>query len=622
MLTQFFLRITSFRILKSISAYFFIFNMLLLSFSSYSQNRQEGSAGIWPWDSLRSRPYPQWFRDAKLGVFIHWGVYSVPSYGGSESYAEWYLRGLQAGAQNRIDFMKKNYGEDFEYEDFASLWKAELFDPNEWAEIFDKSGAKYIILVAKHHDGFCLWPSKFAPGWNSMDVGPKRDIVGELAEAVRARGIRFGLYYSLAEWNNPLHRWYTDPPDSISQYVEQHMIPQFKELVGTYKPDLLFTDGEWFNTAEQWHAQELISWYYNLVGDDAIVNDRWGHGSDIGYITPEYSSGGIETDRPWAEVRGLGRSFGLNRNEKLSAYKTSTELIHLFARTVSHGGGLTINIGPAADGKIPLLQQERIEKLGEWIRMNEEAIYGSQKWLKPGEEKEVTLQRIDPQIDFNWVRNSPGYPIVEDHFTATWTGYISSDFSEEYSFSARVDDGMRLYIGEQLVLDMWEPKAEGTDSEAMREDGKDSASGKIRLQKGRKYPIRVEYHEAIQNAHISLFWQSQSQQREVVPQKNLFTAKEVSLGNGLNSAYKSMRQHIAYTTNHGNLYVICFEWPEQQLVLPIPEPAPGTAISLLGRKGKLPWKYENGFLLIDTSEIRYSEMPGHDAWTFRINKIE
>lgn len=600
----------------------FLLGIIIASFPAHAQEKQKDIPVEVSWEQLRSRPYPQWFKDAKLGIFIHWGVYSVPSYGGPESYAEWYLRGLQAGAQNRIDFMKKNFGEDFEYQDFAPLWKAELFDPNEWADIFEKAGAKYIILVAKHHDGFCLWPSKYAPGWNSMEVGPKRDIVGDLAEAVRARGIRFGLYYSLAEWNNPLHRWYTDPPDSIHTYVEQHMIPQFKELVGTYKPDLLFTDGEWFNTAEDWHARELISWYYNLVGNDAIVNDRWGHGSDIGYITPEYSSGGIVTDRPWAEVRGLGRSFGLNRNEKLSAYKTPKELIHLFARTVSHGGGLTINVGPAADGKIPLLQQERIEKLGEWIRINEEAIFGSEKWIKSGEEKDVRLERIDPQIDFNWVRNSPGHPITEDQFTATWTGYIMPDFSEEYTFTARVDDGTRLFIGEQLVLDMWEPVAEGTDSEAMRKEHEQITTGKILLEKGRKYSIRIEYHETIQNAHISLFWESPSQERKVVPQKNLFTSPELSMGNGLNATYKSMRQYIAYTVNHGNLYVICFEWPKRELALPIPEPVPETAISLLGRPGNLPWKYENGMLLIDTSPVRYSEMPGHDAWTFRVGNIK
>lgn len=574
------------------------------------------------WETLRSRPYPQWLKDAKLGIFIHWGVYSVPSYGGPESYAEWYLRGLQVGQEGRVNFMKENWGEDFEYEDFAPLWKAELFDAREWAEIFERAGAKYIILVSKHHDGFALWPSEYAQGWNSVDVGPKRNIVAEVAEAVRERGIRFGLYYSLPEWNHPLHRWYTDPNDQIHTYVQQHMIPQFKEVVGTYKPDLLFTDGEWFNSAEDWHARQLIAWYFDLVGPDAVVNDRWGGGSDIGYITPEYSSGGLETDRPWAEVRGIGRSFGLNRNEKLEAYKSPAELIRLFVRTVAFGGGLTINVGPYADGKIPLVQQERIEKLGQWIRTNEEAIYASTTWKRPGEEMPVSMERIDPQIDFNWVRNSPGHPISEDNFTAEWTGFIKPDHTAEYLFTAMVDDGMRLYIDNKLVLDMWKPQAEGTDSEAMREDAGTSLEGKIRLEQGRFYPIRIEYHETIQNARIHLYWESPRMERQIVAQQNLFTERGLSQGNGLKGVYRSMRQHIAYTHNHGNLYATAFDWPGDKLELPIDSPKQGTRISLLGREGDLPWNYRDGLLIIDTSVVKYNEMPSHYAWTFKIENYE
>ena len=585
---------------------------------SYGQQKELDDS----WETLRSRPYPQWFKDAKLGIFIHWGVYSVPSYGGPESYAEWYLRGIQAGAENRIDFMKKYWGEDFEYEDFAPLWKAELFDAKEWAEIFEKAGAKYIILVSKHHDGFALWPSQYAPGWNSVDVGPKRNIVAEVAEAVRERDIRFGLYYSLPEWNHPLHRWYIDPHDQIHTYVEQHMIPQFKEVVGTWKPDLLFTDGEWFNDAEDWHARQLIAWYFDLVGDDAIVNDRWGHGSNIGFITPEYSSGGLETDRPWTEVRGIGRSFGLNRNEKLDAYKTPAELIRLFVRTIAWGGGLTINVGPYADGKIPLVQQERIEKLGEWIRTNEEAIYASTTWKRPGEERQVTLERIDPEINFNWVRNSPGHPIAEDHFTVEWTGYIQSEFSEEYEFSVMADDGMRLYIDGKLVLDLWEQGAEGTDSEAMREESDISLQGKIRLEQGKKYPIKIEYYETVQNARIHLFWESPSVERQIVPQKNLFTSTSLAEGNGLKGVYRSLRQYIAYTHNHGNLYATSFDWPGQELALPIDRPEQGTRITLLGRDGELPWNYRNGQLIINTSVVKYNEMPSHYAWTFKIENYE
>jgi len=126
-----------------------------------------------------------------------------------------------------------------------------LFDPNQWAELFQKAGAKYVVLVSKHHDGYALWPSKYNRNWNSVDTGPKRDIVGELTKAVRKTDLKMGLYYSLPEWNNPLHRWYTDPHDSIANYVETYMIPQFKELVSTYKPTLIFADGEWYSRINQ-----------------------------------------------------------------------------------------------------------------------------------------------------------------------------------------------------------------------------------------------------------------------------------------------------------------------------------------------------------------------------------
>lgn len=591
--------------------------LILLAHQSMAQKYNTNT----PWDSLRNRTYPAWFQEAKLGIFIHWGVYSVPAYSGPESYAEWFLRGLQANDSLRIQFMHQNFGEDFSYRDFAPLWKAELFDANEWAELFEKAGARYMILVAKHHDGYCLWPSEYAPQWNSQYF-QGRDFVGEMAAAVRKHNIRFGLYYSLAEWNNPLHRWYTDPHEAIQPYVEQHMIPQFKELVGTYKPDLLFADGEWFNSAEEWHARELISWYYQLVGDEAIVNDRWGHGSDIGFITPEYSSGGVEADRPWAEVRGLGRSFGLNRNEKLGAYLTPRQLIHLFVRTVAHGGGLIINVGPAADGQIPLLQQERLTKLGQWIKQNEEAIYGAKAWTKSGEEKEVVLHRIDPQINFNWVRNSPGFPIMEDQFTAKWEGYLRPVISDKYTFSAQADDGMRMYINGKLVLDLWENSIASTYSQAMRETDNNTPSGVAWLEKDSTYAIRIEYYESQQNASISLFWESAALPKEVIPQSALYSQAELDEGDGLLATYASMRQYLAYTHNHGNLYAIAFEWPGQLLALPIPPPKSGTKIHLLGYEKPLEWTYENDRLLIDLSPITFNDMPGHDAWTFSIENYE
>lgn len=595
--------------LPKISILFFLY---LLAAPLYGQEEAP------TWEALRARPYPQWFEDAKLGVFIHWGIYSVPAYSGKEQYAEWFLRGLQTGDTLRTNFMDRVYGEDFEYRDFAPMFKAELFDPAEWAGLFHRAGARYVLLVSKHHDGYCLWPSEYAEGWNSMDVGPRRDLVGELTNAVRAEGLRMGLYYSLAEWNNPLYSWYNDPEEKVHRYVDEYMIPQFKELIGTYEPSVLFTDGEWSHPAETWRARELISWYYDTVGPEAIVNNRWGHGSDIGFLTPEYSAGLEVKERPWAEVRGLGRSFALNRNESLDAYMTPEELVHFFAKAVAHGGGVIINVGPKADGQIPLLQQERLIQLGEWLEINGEAIYGSEAWKKPAEQRPVTMERVDPAIDFNWVRNTPGRPILEDNFSATWTGFIQPRYSEEYLFEAEADDYVRVYVNGELVVDKWDRESSGPESNVMESETGGSAGGRIRLEAGRKYPIQVEYREETQNAHVRLFWSSDSRPREIVPQSRLFSEVGQTKADGLLGVYASLQPYLVYTVNNDNLYAISLEWPGDTLTLsPGLEQAP-YRVSLLGREGELPWRYENGELHIDLSELGYAEVPGKYAWVFRI----
>ncbi len=557
------------------------------------------------WEELRSRAYPQWFTEAKLGIFIHWGVYSVPAWSGPEQYAEWFLRGLQTGDTARIEFMQDNYGADFEYADFAPLFRAELFDPDEWADLFRRSGAHYVVLVSKHHDGYALWPSAYAPGWNSVDVGPKQDLVGDLTESVRAAGLRMGLYYSLGEWTNELHRWYTDPPESIGPYVDRHMVPQFQELVEAYRPDLIFADGEWLNTAEQLRSREMIDWYFDTIGPDAVVNDRWGAGSDLGFRTPEYSSGIELTDRPWTEVRGIGRSFGYNRNEKLDAYMTPEQLVHFFAAAVGSGGGMILNVGPRADGQIPLLQQERLRQLGEWLEINGEAIYGSSPWRPAGESREVTLVRVDSTVDFSWNRNGPGHPIREDDFTAEWSGYLSAPLSGEYTFHASADDAVRVWVDGRLVVDTWE-------------EGADWASPTLRMVGGLRVPIRVEYREEKVQASVRLEWAADGGEPAVVPTEHLYSAADRTAGDGLSATYRSDRQYAAYTRRGGDLYAITFDWPEGSLDLPIAEPQEDLRATLLGRDGELPWSWEVGVLSIDLSRIPPGEIPGRWAWTIKL----
>jgi alpha-L-fucosidase len=163
--------------------------------------------------------------------------------------------GVQTGTW---EFHKKQYGADYPYQNFAQKFQAELFDPDHWADVFAQSGAKYVVLTSKHHEGFALWPSKEASAswgrpWNAVEIGPKRDVLGDLTDAVRRKGLRMGYYYSLYEWYNPI--WLYDKP----RYVREHMQPQFKDLVTRYKPSLIFSDGEWELNSPDWHSAELLA---------------------------------------------------------------------------------------------------------------------------------------------------------------------------------------------------------------------------------------------------------------------------------------------------------------------------------------------------------------------------
>ncbi|NVO18665.1 MAG: alpha-L-fucosidase [Bacteroidetes bacterium] len=573
------------------------------------------------WSDLRERPYPQWFRDAKLGIFIHWSLSSVPAWSGKEQYAEWFLRGLMTGDTARINFQKKVFGNDFTYEQYAPLFKGEMFDAAEWAELFSKAGAKYVVFVSKHHDGFCLWPSKYSPGWNSMETGPHRDIVGELTEAIKQKGLKMGLYYSLPEWNNSIYRWGTDSPDKVTRYVDEHMIPQFKELISTYRPSLVFADGEWDHPASTWHSSELISWYYNLISDEAIVNDRWGGGSDgIGFRTPEYSSGMASSERPWAEVRGLGRSFGLNRNESIDAYMSPADLVHFFVKAVAGGGGMILNVGPYCDGQIPLLQQERLLQLGDWLRVNGEAIYGSHSYTCPSEEKDVELKRTDSMINFDWVRNSPGKPILEDDFRATWTGFIQPLYTEEYIFDGKADDGIRAWVDGQLVVDKWPVAADENLNGVVEGTARNLEVKNIQMVANKLYSLKVEYYEAKQNASVSLAWASKSQVWEIIPPGRYFVSTDAGAAHGLNTVYFSKATRLCYTVNHDNLYAISLEWPsDNKLILSVDPLSTNYKVTLLGREGELPWKMENGKMVVDLGRIKISELPCQYAWVFRVS---
>lgn len=376
-----------------------VFTLLVVCAASFATEQEKAYQPTW--ESLDSRPAPAWYDDGKFGIFIHWGVYSVPSWGPKMVYSEWYwhdlIEGIKPGGpmakymknappSPTREFHNRVYGKDFKYQDFAPMFKAELFNPDEWAAIFARSGARYVVLTSKHHEGFCLWPSEYSWNWNSADVGPHRDLAGDLTKSVRAAGLKMGFYYSLYEWYNPqyLHR--------VDDYVSQHLIPQMKELVTKYSPSVLWTDGEWDYPAERWKSKEFLAWLYNESPSraDVVVNDRWGsdtralHG---GVLTSEYGSGAAAkgSGRKWEENQGMGRSFGYNRNESALNYKSSAELVGMLADVVSRGGNFLLDVGPTADGRIPELMQQRLLDIGAWLAVNGDAIYGTHPWRKASE---------------------------------------------------------------------------------------------------------------------------------------------------------------------------------------------------------------------------------------------
>jgi len=386
--------------------------LLLLTFFLFSiVNAQHYEAN---WASLNQRKIPAWFHQDKFGIFIHWGVYAVPSYApvipnSGDSYSEWYWYRINEKQKDFTAFHNKNYGPDFQYPQFEPQFKAEMFDPKQWADVFKKSGARYVVLTSKHHEGYALWNSAEADRdwqrpWNAVTGTPKRDLLGDLTNAVRDAGLKMGYYYSLYEWFNPL--WKQDK----TRFVSDHMFPQFKDLVTRYKPSVIFSDGEWELSDTAWRSPELLAWLFNEspVVQDVVINDRWGsntRGKNTGctYTTSEYGSG-MDANVIWEESRGIGHSYGYNRNEKLEDYKTSHDLILMLVDIVCRGGNLLLDIGPTADGRIPVIMQQRLTDMGNWLQTNGEAIYGTEaykqsyqwsKGEKPSKKKENFMAGYD-----------------------------------------------------------------------------------------------------------------------------------------------------------------------------------------------------------------------------------
>ncbi|MCW5921543.1 MAG: alpha-L-fucosidase [Saprospiraceae bacterium] len=340
------------------------------------------------WSSLDSRPTPEWWLDAKFGIFIHWGVYSVPAYTTLGNYAEWYQNSLEKNLHDgKIrDFHQKNFGSRTYY-DLADDFHASLWEPDEWARLFEKAGARYVVLTSKHHDGYCLWPNEQASAtwgfpWSSDVRGPKRDLVGDLFSALRKTSVKPGFYFSLYEWFNPL--WKSDQ----ARYAREHAMPQLYELVNKYQPWVVWSDGDWDATPDVWQSPQFLAWLYtnSPVRDRVVANDRWGSGVRFhhgGIYTPEYQPDLDFEDHAWEESRGMGFSYGYNRAENAWDYNSTQSLVLHLVDKASRGGNFLLDIGPDGHGMIPPIMQERLLDIGQWLSINGEAIYGTRRWRTP-----------------------------------------------------------------------------------------------------------------------------------------------------------------------------------------------------------------------------------------------
>lgn len=390
------------------------------------------------WESVGTHEVPAWFDDAKLGVFLHWGLYSVPGWAPQvpdvqevlrtrgpaamlreNPYAEWYLNTMRLPGSPTAIHHAETYGSDFPYEGFREMFDAASTgaDLDRLAMVCQGAGAQYVVLTTKHHDGFTLWPSaQTHPRMGAYHAA--RDLVGGVSEAVRARGMRMGLYYSGGyDWpyndalmENPADVMLAVPSGDYVDYATAHV----RELIDRYEPSVLWNDVCWPGGGD---LAALFAYYYNSV-PEGVINDRWresgappsalrttvAHAAGslvnalwrlvpesarsltfpsahhVDFTTPEYATFDEATTEKWEATRGVGHSFGANRNERPEDIVTSTELVRLLCDVVAKNGNLLIGVGPRPDGIIPAEQVRPLEGLGSWMRVNGEAIYGSRPW--------------------------------------------------------------------------------------------------------------------------------------------------------------------------------------------------------------------------------------------------
>ena len=429
-------------------------------------------------ESLENRKTPQWFNDAKLGIFIHLGLYSVPAWATPSTtpdkvkdwkafyknnpYAEWYLNSLRINGSPTQVHHQKVYGKDYDYYSFkdslinkTTNWKAES-----WAGLFAKIGARYVVFTSKHHDGFCMYPTKVMnPFMEKEKITSSRDFVGELGKAVRERGLKYGVYYSGGiDWTfsqSPITNLWPDLFESMPKSVAYtgYVDCQMHEIIQRYKPDVLWND---VNYPINGDVTGIFAELFNL-NSNAVVNDRWRQFDELSnFTTPEYTFFDKVVPKKWETCRGIGYSFGYNQVESDVELLSSEALIHLLVNIVCNNGNLLLNVGPKADGSIPENQLKRLNDLGEWMKINGMGIHDTHPYsitstrLKDGTEVRYTQKNNDLYVFLLSIPSGKSIVLPSIRTSKTTKFLLYGDKIKPLTFSM-VSDGIEIKL--PTVLD-------------------------------------------------------------------------------------------------------------------------------------------------------------------------
>jgi alpha-L-fucosidase len=364
------------------NAHKYLFPVILLYLAFTNISAQESSE--------QKAERMQWFKDAKLGIFIHWGIYAVNGIDESWSFYNGYIP--------YADYMKQLKG-----------FTASQYDPNYWASLIKESGANYAVLTAKHHDGVALWNSK-AGNLNVVEKTPaSRDLISPFCNALRKNGLKVGLYYSLLDWSSPDYpnftkseKRYTDDPVKWGKFtVFNHA--QIAELIKNFNPDLFWFDGDWEQSAEKWKAKEIREMI--LAGNpNAIINSRLqGYGD---YATPEQGLPALRpSEKYWELCMTINDSWGYQLNDR--EFKSPQQIIRIFSECLSKGGNLLLDIGPKADGSIPAEEINVLKALGQWTYRHSEAVYGTGPGLPAGYFYGPSTIKNDSTILYLFINGNP-----------------------------------------------------------------------------------------------------------------------------------------------------------------------------------------------------------------------